>query len=372
MLRPVARGLDSCLETLQAVMAELERRQVLFDAARGENIQRWNQAVAAERLLYVLVVVDDSAELAAVETADRAAQARQQEALSALASLPRLGRATGFHVIVTTQRPEAKVVAGQIKANMPATVAFRVRANVNSKILLGESNYAAAALPPDIRGRAIWQWERETEFQAVCLEKQEAEALERAYPRLPVPAGAGSESVTPCPTCPGSNVVELPHPWLSEIRAGSGHGISASVDRAALGVLSMMRDGLGGAVIVTAGATSRSRPTSSTSGPSTSMVAADGAGPGIGRGQRVRNSAPALSVLPFWRRWKLPESGLRPRKKRCSSSSRPAAGCPYCVSTASGSGRIGEAGAPRVTQYEPRRHPPGRADRSDGAEVPYG
>jgi DNA segregation ATPase FtsK/SpoIIIE, S-DNA-T family len=83
-------------------------------------------------------------------------------------------------VIVTTQRPDAKVVPGQIKANMPATVAFRVRANVNSEILVGESNYAAAALPPDMKGRAIWQWDRETEFQAVYLAKEEAETLKTA------------------------------------------------------------------------------------------------------------------------------------------------------------------------------------------------
>jgi hypothetical protein len=71
---------------------------------------------------------------------------------------------------------------GQIKANIPATVAFKVREPVNSRILLGEENSSAATLPP-VPGRGIWQWQTETQFQAPWLSRAEAEELlKRAYP----------------------------------------------------------------------------------------------------------------------------------------------------------------------------------------------
>src|ERR1700737_4515618 len=85
-------------------------------------------------------------------------QARRptNDALGALASLCRLGRSLGIHVVGATQRPDAGVLPGQIKANIPATVAFKVREALNSRILLGEENAGAASLPP-LPGRGIWQ-----------------------------------------------------------------------------------------------------------------------------------------------------------------------------------------------------------------------
>ena len=81
-------------------------------------------------------------------------QARRptNDALAALASLCRLGRSLGIHVVGATQRPDAGVLPGQIKANIPATVAFKVREPLNSRILLGEET----TLPPVPR-RGIWQ-----------------------------------------------------------------------------------------------------------------------------------------------------------------------------------------------------------------------
>ena len=106
----------------------------------------------------------------------------QNDALGALASLCRLGRSLGIHFVGATQRPDAGVLPGQIKANIPATVAFKVREPLNSRILLGEENSSAATLPP-VPGRGIWQWQTETQFQAPWLSRAEAEELlKRAYP----------------------------------------------------------------------------------------------------------------------------------------------------------------------------------------------
>src|SRR5207244_11963822 len=100
----------------------------------------------------------------------------QNDALGALASLCRLGRSLGIHFVGATQRPDAGVLPGQIKANIPATVAFKVREALNSRILLGEENAGAASLPP-LPGRGIWQWQTQTQFESPWLARAEAEAM---------------------------------------------------------------------------------------------------------------------------------------------------------------------------------------------------
>ncbi len=199
LVAPAARDLDAALAVLAEVDEELERRRALFAVAGVEALGAWNAARPAEALPYVLVVVDECAELSAAEVSDREERARRQQALAHISRLCRLGRALGVHVIVSTQRPDAEAVPGQVKANIPATVAFRVRNATNSRILLGEGGDSAAALPP-LPGRGVWQWDEETTFQAPWLGVKEArQLLEAAYP--PVVA-AGSGRVTPTPQCP--------------------------------------------------------------------------------------------------------------------------------------------------------------------------
>lgn len=194
-----ARDVDECLQLMELLLAELDRRQLALHRLGAEDVRRWNAAQPARRLPYVVVVIDEMAELSAVESANRDEKARRQAALASVSRMARVGRALGFHVIASTQRPDAEAVPGQIKANMPATVAFRVRSAVNSRILLGEDNASAAGLPP-IPGRGIWQHDRELRFQGIWLDKPEAEAL------LARRAAGGeiacTERVTPCLLCP--------------------------------------------------------------------------------------------------------------------------------------------------------------------------
>jgi len=199
LMAPVARDLDAAVEALAAANAELDRRQELLAGAGVETLGGWNRARPGEALPYVLVVVDECAELAAAEVADRDERARRQQALAHLSRLCRLGRASGVHVVVSTQRPDADAVPGQVKANIPATVAFRVRNATNSRILLGEGGESAAALPP-WPGRGVWQWDTETQFQAPWLSVKSARRLlEAAYPEV---QAAGTVRVSPCPQSP--------------------------------------------------------------------------------------------------------------------------------------------------------------------------
>jgi DNA segregation ATPase FtsK/SpoIIIE, S-DNA-T family len=68
LMAPVAREQMSCLELFEMVTRELYRRQALLDSAGLEDIGRWNAVHPDEALPYILVVVDEVAELSAVES----------------------------------------------------------------------------------------------------------------------------------------------------------------------------------------------------------------------------------------------------------------------------------------------------------------
>ncbi len=143
---PVAESLLAAAETLERVRRELDRRlqEVRAVAASGTP-------AAPPRWPRLLVVVDEVAELTCRDLGDdRAARAGQQAASGRPCEIAWLGRSVGVHLVCCTQRPDAEAIPGQLKANL----AFRVRAAVNSYILLDSDR--AALLPPH-PGRAIWQ-----------------------------------------------------------------------------------------------------------------------------------------------------------------------------------------------------------------------
>jgi S-DNA-T family DNA segregation ATPase FtsK/SpoIIIE len=119
-------------ETLSRVREELDRR--LSEVRRAVEA---GDSAAPASWPQILVVVDEVAELTVRDLGDdRAARAAQQAATGRLCEIARLGRSVDIHLVCCTQRPDAEAVPGQLKANLDGTVAFRVRAAVNSFILL--------------------------------------------------------------------------------------------------------------------------------------------------------------------------------------------------------------------------------------------
>ena len=183
-LRPVLREWQECGSLLEYLNGELDARQAAFDRAGVVSLAEWNAQHPSAELPFLVLVVDEMAELTAVDVVDRAEKAARLAQLALLIRLCRLGRAAGIHVIGATQRPDADAVPGQLKANLPATMAFRVRDPVNSRVLLGDGNPQAASLPV-IPGRGIWQADVQVEVQTPWLDRSEAAALlARAYPEV--------------------------------------------------------------------------------------------------------------------------------------------------------------------------------------------
>ena len=198
-LGAVVRDLVGAGELLTWLNAELDRRQAAFDRAGAISLPDWNRRYPGQVLPYLVLVVDETAELTAAESPGREERERRQARIASISRLVRLGRALGIHLILATQRPDAEAVPGALKANLPATLAFRVRDEVNSRILLGEGNTGAASLPT-VPGRAIWQWDVETEVQVPWITTAEAAAY---LVGLTGTAVGGTEPVIRCPQLPG-------------------------------------------------------------------------------------------------------------------------------------------------------------------------
>ena len=132
LMGPVEGEPKRVLALLQWVVAEMQRRYRLFEKARVRDIRSYRNRLARQGkppLPYLVVVID--------ELADLMMHAPEQTEF-ALVRLAQLARATGIHLVVSTQRPSVDVITGLIKANFPARVAFQVASSVDSRVILDQ------------------------------------------------------------------------------------------------------------------------------------------------------------------------------------------------------------------------------------------
>ncbi len=123
--------------TLNSLCNEMEERYKLLRAAGVKKIDAYNQKFLERKLHpkyghrylpYLVVVIDEFADM--IMTAGK-------EVETPIVRLGQLARAIGIHLIIATQRPDAKVITGLISANCPSRIAFKVTNRINSQIILG-------------------------------------------------------------------------------------------------------------------------------------------------------------------------------------------------------------------------------------------
>jgi len=106
---------------------EMDQRYERFAKAGVRKIEEWNAKYPDDKLPYVVIVIDELADLMLVAPG-------KVETL--ICRLAQLARATGIHLIVATQRPSVDVITGIIKANIPSRIAFAVSSQVDSRTIL--------------------------------------------------------------------------------------------------------------------------------------------------------------------------------------------------------------------------------------------
>jgi S-DNA-T family DNA segregation ATPase FtsK/SpoIIIE len=132
LLAPVVVDLERVVGALQWVAREMDQRYHKLAQAGARNIVDYNERLAAQgenRLPNLVVIIDELADLMMLAP---------DETERTITRLAQLARATGIHLVISTQRPSVDVVTGLIKANFPARVAFAVASGVDSRVILDQ------------------------------------------------------------------------------------------------------------------------------------------------------------------------------------------------------------------------------------------
>ena len=130
LLTPVITEVSKTINALKWCLNEMDRRYDLLNKAGKKNIQSYNADKLAEKLPYIIFIIDELADF--MMTAGKDMEA-------AIIRLAQMSRAVGIHLILATQRPSVDVITGLIKANIPARIAFSVTSLVDSKTILDMS-----------------------------------------------------------------------------------------------------------------------------------------------------------------------------------------------------------------------------------------
>ena|GEM_PF-1080128 len=123
-VKALARTAEEAQSLLRAVLAEVERRYNLFYEADCEDIKQYNRK-SEQRLKYQLLVIDEFASLM-----------EEKASIALLETLAAKARACGIHIILSTQRPDAKVLNGRIKANVTNILGLKTIDKINSRVII--------------------------------------------------------------------------------------------------------------------------------------------------------------------------------------------------------------------------------------------
>ncbi|UCC21459.1 MAG: DNA translocase FtsK [Planctomycetota bacterium] len=148
LMCPIVTETQRAVQILEWATVKMDERYALFAEARVKNIGDYNRLGAEEiiarlapsseeeeaqipkKLPYIVIVIDELADL--MMTAPKEIEAY-------VVRLAQKSRAIGIHIVLATQRPQATVVTGLIKSNMPTRIGFRVAARLDSRIVLDQN-----------------------------------------------------------------------------------------------------------------------------------------------------------------------------------------------------------------------------------------
>ena len=127
LMTPVIVEVEKILASLKWAMDEMDRRYKTFAERGVRNIDSYNELAGFQSLPYIIILIDELADLMAFAPV---------EVEDAIARLAQMARATGIHLVVSTQRPSVDVITGLIKANIPCRIAFNVSSMIDSRVIL--------------------------------------------------------------------------------------------------------------------------------------------------------------------------------------------------------------------------------------------
>jgi len=197
LLTPVITDNGKVVNAMRWVVGEMERRYRLLQDMGSQNITSYQEKMVKgqtrkhtdsetgevteekmEKLPYIVVVIDELAELM---------MSHGKEVEGAIVRIAQLARAVGIHLIVSTQRPEVKIITGLIKANINSRMAFKVNNQIDSRTILdmsgaekllgnGDMLYISAVNPKPKRIQGVFISEAEVKKVVKFVKNQKVEA----------------------------------------------------------------------------------------------------------------------------------------------------------------------------------------------------
>jgi S-DNA-T family DNA segregation ATPase FtsK/SpoIIIE len=166
LLAPVVTEMERVVGALQWATREMNQRYHKFAEIGTRNIIEYNARMEETRqrkLPYLVVIIDELADLMMLAP---------DETERTITRMAQLARATGIHMVISTQRPSVDVVTGLIKANFPARIAFATASGIDSRVILdqpgaerllgrGDMLFQAPDAAAPVRLQGVWVSEQE-------------------------------------------------------------------------------------------------------------------------------------------------------------------------------------------------------------------
>ena len=171
LMAPVVTTPKDAAGALQAAVEEMEHRFELFEQVGVRDLKGYNNATKDDpdmpHLPYIVIIIDELADL--MMTA-------RDEVETAICRIAQKARAAGMHLIIGTQRPSADVVTGLIKANVPSRIAFAVKSQVDSRVILDHIGAESLTGRGDMLFVPIGSM-RDTRVQGAFVDDKEVERI---------------------------------------------------------------------------------------------------------------------------------------------------------------------------------------------------
>ncbi len=127
LITPVITDGKKAVSALRWVISEMDRRYEILLRAGVRDIKNFNDKRKEELMPYLVVIIDELADLM---------MTHGREVESSIVRLAQMARATGIHLVVSTQRPSVEVITGLIKANITTRIALQVASQIDSRTIL--------------------------------------------------------------------------------------------------------------------------------------------------------------------------------------------------------------------------------------------
>lgn len=194
LIAPVVTQSKKSMGVFRWALNEMDKRYEMFERAGSRDLASYNKKNPSETLPYVVIVVDELADLMSTYG---------KEVEGSIVRLAQMARATGIHLILSTQRPSVEVVTGLIKANIPARIALQVASQIDSRTILdmsgaekllggGDMLVAAGDKPKRIQGAFVSEEEIHKVAEFIREQNQDIIGEEVSFDAKPSTEEGGS------------------------------------------------------------------------------------------------------------------------------------------------------------------------------------